>query len=136
MYRNILVPVAFDHEERGITALGVAHQLKDDRGRITLLYVEDELPEFIEKHIPTGVAEARRKDMQAKLGTMASTISDDVDTQIASGHAGRTIVEYAIDHGVDCIVIASHKPGLQDYFLGSTAARVVRHSPCSVHVIR
>jgi universal stress protein F len=25
---------------------------------------------------------------------------------------------------------------LQDYFLGSTAGRVVRHAQCSVHVIR
>ena len=36
----------------------------------------------------------------------------------------------------DLIIIASHKPGFQDYFLGSTAAKVVRHAPCSVLVVR
>jgi len=41
-----------------------------------------------------------------------------------------------VAHAVDLIVIASHRPGLKDYFLGSTAGRVVRHSPCAVHVIR
>ncbi|WP_371932559.1 universal stress protein [Pararhizobium sp. IMCC21322] len=46
------------------------------------------------------------------------------------------MVEYAESNGVDCIIIASHRPGLQDYFLGSTAARVVRHAHCAVHVIR
>ena len=38
--------------------------------------------------------------------------------------------------GVDLIIVASHRPGLQDYFLGSTAAKVVRHAKCSVLVIR
>jgi len=52
------------------------------------------------------------------------------------GHAGRTIVDYATETGIDCIVIGSHKPGLNDYFLGSTSARVVRHAPCAVHVLR
>jgi universal stress protein F len=33
-------------------------------------------------------------------------------------------------------VIASHRPGIQDYFLGSTASRVVRHANCTVHVMR
>ena len=34
------------------------------------------------------------------------------------------------------IMIASHKPGMSDYFIGSTASRVVRHSPVSVLVSR
>jgi len=42
----------------------------------------------------------------------------------------------AQEKGVDLIIIASHRPGLQDYFLGSTAAKVVRHAKCSVLVIR
>ena len=36
----------------------------------------------------------------------------------------------------DLIVINSHKPGVEDYFLGSTASRVVRRAPCSVLVLR
>ncbi|MBT8411941.1 MAG: universal stress protein, partial [Octadecabacter sp.] len=44
--------------------------------------------------------------------------------------------DFATDNSIDCIIMASHQPGLEDYFLGSTAARVVRHAKCSVHVIR
>jgi nucleotide-binding universal stress UspA family protein len=47
-----------------------------------------------------------------------------------------TILETAKEIGADLIVIASHRPGLQDYFLGSTAARVVRHAECAVLVDR
>ena len=36
----------------------------------------------------------------------------------------------------DLIVIGAHKPDFKDYLLGPNAARVVRHSHCSVHVVR
>ncbi|WP_245271088.1 universal stress protein [Hoeflea phototrophica] len=55
---------------------------------------------------------------------------------VQARHPGSTIVEYAAAHEIDCIIIASHRPGLQDCFLGSTASRVVRHAKCAVHVIR
>jgi nucleotide-binding universal stress UspA family protein len=55
---------------------------------------------------------------------------------MVSGHAGRGIVEYADANDVDCIIIASHRPGLQNLFLGSTANRVVHHAKCTVHVLR
>jgi nucleotide-binding universal stress UspA family protein len=45
-------------------------------------------------------------------------------------------VKYASENGYDCIVIASHVPGFENIFLGSTADRVVRHAKCAVHVIR
>ncbi len=60
----------------------------------------------------------------------------DVTAVILKGHTGRSITDYADQIKADCIVIGSHKPGLMDYFLGSTAARVVRHAPCAVHVVR
>ena len=46
------------------------------------------------------------------------------------------VVDFAAEMKADCIVMGSHKPGLADYLLGSTAARVVRHAPCAVHVMR
>ncbi|MEO0359386.1 MAG: universal stress protein, partial [Pseudomonadota bacterium] len=50
--------------------------------------------------------------------------------------SGRTITDWARDKGADLIVIASHRPTMSDIFLGSTAAWVVRHADCPVHVIR
>jgi nucleotide-binding universal stress UspA family protein len=52
------------------------------------------------------------------------------------GHPAQSILDFASNNGVECIVIASHKPGLSDYLIGSTAARVVRHAQCAVHVVR
>ncbi len=52
------------------------------------------------------------------------------------GHSSRTILDQASENSNDCIVMHSHRPSVQDYFLGSTAAHVVRHAGCSLHVIR
>ncbi|MDN3719952.1 universal stress protein [Roseibium salinum] len=32
--------------------------------------------------------------------------------------------------------MTSHKPGFSTYFMGSNAAHIVRHAPCSVMVLR
>lgn len=55
---------------------------------------------------------------------------------VIDGPTGRTITNWAEETGVDCIVMSSHRPVMSDILLGSTAAWVVRHAQCSVHVIR
>ena len=75
--------------------------------------------------------EAARKTLLEKTESLPG-----VTAEIIKGHTYRTIIDYSTDHDIDCIVIGSHKPGFSDYLLGSTAARVVRHAPCAVHVHR
>ena len=135
MYDHVLVPIAIDHGERAPQALEIAARLKSGGGRITALTVIEPVPGFIANELPEGQVE---KTMNEFLDALKGEISgaDGVEPHVVHGHPGRTIVDYAVDNGVDCIVVASHKPGLSDYFLGSTAARVVRHSPCAVHVVR
>lgn len=55
---------------------------------------------------------------------------------VATGSAYQEILKLAENAGTDLIVIGAHAPGLQDYLLGPNAARVVRHSTCSVYVVR
>lgn len=55
---------------------------------------------------------------------------------VVEGHSGRTILDYAEETGSDLIVIASHRPGMGDMLMGSTATQVVRHAKCAVHVLR
>ncbi len=62
--------------------------------------------------------------------------AEDVSIEVIDGHSARSILDYAAGHHVDCIVMASHRPDFSDYLLGSTAARVVRHARCAVHVMR
>lgn len=135
MYQKILVPIALDHGPHTAAALQVAQLLRDQGGTVIALHVVEALSPYVAQYLPADQPERLR---ETALHELKSELSDapDIIADVVTGHAGRTIMEYAQDQAADCIVIASHRPGLQDYFLGSTAARVVRHAPCAVHVVR
>lgn len=135
MYKNIIVPIALDHERDTNGALDIARALCADGGTITALNVIDQLPSYATEYLPADHA-VHQEDGVANAVREVVGAAEDVTVAVIHGHSGRTIVEYAEDNSADLIVIASHRPGLQDYFLGSTAARVVRHAPCAVHVVR
>ena len=137
MYNNILVAIEPTHTERHKHALETAMQLAyDNNSEITAITVIEPMPSHFmatEESHQDGV-KAGKKAM-ADLRNFVGPLSE-IKTAIRHGSAASEIMGYAKEHGIDCIVVASHKPGLRDYFLGATAARVVRHAPCSVHVLR
>lgn len=135
MYKNILVPVALDHGPNTAQALEIARALSAEGGTVTAMTVMEAIPPYVAQYLPADQEARAHKEVEAALKSELGGI-EGVKTDVVTGHAGRTILEYAEEHGMDLIVIASHRPGLQDYFLGSTAARVVRHAPCAVHVVR
>ncbi|NNE53363.1 MAG: universal stress protein [Sulfitobacter sp.] len=135
MYKNILIPVAPDHAHPLTEALEIARAIAAEGATITALSVVESIPDYVRQYLP----ENQLHDNAERIMTaLEEDIADEegVQADVIIGHAGKSILEYAEKHGKDCIVIASHRPEFQDYFLGSTAARVVRHAPCAVHVLR
>lgn len=134
MYKKVLVPMALDHGLSPQT-LEVAKALCAEGGEIIALHVHEAPQESVSAYLDEETVKAgfaRAKDlMSEKLSGIHN-----VTPEIVTGHSARTIIDYANEKDVDCIVIGSHKPGLSDYFLGSTSSRVVRHANCSVHVRR
>ncbi|MBV7394812.1 universal stress protein [Mameliella sediminis] len=137
MYKNILVPIAFDEnsDARIGMATSAARKLADDGARITFLHVLEQVPGYVASYLPADYTAQARKAIEDEISDIAAAVPGGVG-QVISGHSGRTILDWAGDNSVDLIVIASHRPGMQDYLLGSTAAQVVRHAQCSVHVLR
>lgn len=135
MYANILVPVAPDHGAVIAKSMQAARALLSADGKITVLTVLEAIPSYVAQYLPQDQQDHNRSDMEAALVSEFAG-QPDVAVMVKIGHAAQTILDVAEDAKHDCIVIASHRPGLQDYFLGSTAARVVRHSQCGVHVLR
>ena len=136
MYKNILAPIAFDHTERIGPAIAAAKHLASPGATITLLHVMEELPAYVTSQIPDEVLANTRDTTKEELLAVAKSSGVDPICKLVHGHSSRTILDYAEENGIDCIVIASHRPGFEDYFLGSTAAHVVRHAKCAVHVLR
>ncbi len=135
MYKNILIPVVFDDDHDTAASMKAAQTLADDGAAFTVMHVMDEIPGYAFYQVPSELLEDARTRSTDDLKKMAETLPG-ASTVLASGHAGRQIVNQASDLGCDCIIVASHVPGFEDIFLGSTADWVVRHAKCAVHVIR
>ena len=136
MYKTILVPVDLGHEERVKPMIEAATLLGGGTARIILTHVIEEVPAYVAAQLPKDVLENSREKVEESLKGIAERVGVAVEIDVHSGHAANTILDIAEEKGVDCIVIASHKPGWEDFLIGSTAARVVRHAKCAVHVLR
>ncbi len=135
MYQNILVPLLFGEDHPADMSLTAAQKLAGEGAKITLIHVIEEVPAYVTAYIPDNQMSAVVDDAHAALAKIADALPGATATVIR-GHASRSLLEFAEANGVDCIIVNSHKPGLQDYLLGGTAARLVRHAQCAVHVIR
>ena len=135
MYSHVLVPISFDEDRDAAGAAKVAQLLAGENGRITLLHVIEQIPSYAISYLPPEYLSESRGAAEAELADMAAQLPR-AQGLVVEGHSGRTILDWAEANAVDCIVIASHRPGMQDLLLGSTATQVVRHAACAVHVIR
>lgn len=135
MYDHILIPVALDHEGLVGRKIALAKHLLKDGGKITLLTVVENVPGFVAEFVTVKSENHLTQAIRAKLDAVAEG-HDTIETAVVSGKAGVQIAQYAEANGVDLIVVGSHHPSAQDYFLGSTAARVARRAPCSVMILR
>ena len=137
MYEKVLLPIANDDDKAATDRmLDIAQALTVPTGEVMLMHVVEALPSLARVNIPQGVLDKARDEAKAMLEGVADRISRTTHVELVTGHGGRSIVDYATSHGADCIVMRSHRPEIQDVIFGSTAAHVVRHAPCSVHVIR
>jgi nucleotide-binding universal stress UspA family protein len=134
MYKTILVPIDLSHPEQGARILEIARKVGGPEARLIALYVAGDIPGYIAAELPSGLIEENRKKALAELKALTDVVG--AETLVRSGHPSTVILEQAEKLGADLIVVASHRPGLEDYFLGSTAARVVRHSSSAVLVDR
>lgn len=135
MYRNILVPVSFEPDRNAAAALDIAQTLRSDDGAITIIHVLEHPPAYASSFLPADHVETARRTVVENLKPLADTVPG-AKLAIVEGHPARSILDFAQERAHDCVVVASHQPGMQDLLLGSVAAKIVRHAHCAVHVIR
>jgi len=137
MYSRIVVPVDLAHSDHLGKALATATDLAKHYGAtLTYVSVTAETPTSV-AHNPREfgekLAEFARKRSEAdgvKIDTKAYTATDptiDVDAHL---------LRATEEADADLVVIASHKPGLADYFWGSHGGRLARQAAISVFVVR
>lgn len=136
MFNTILIPIDISQagESKSVIDIAVANGNADTQ--VILLDVVEEIPRWAAVELPAHIQDKSLQVSQDELNAVAQAASIKTEVDVRVGHPYHTILEVAEEKKADLIIIASHQPGLQDYLLGSTAAKVVRHAKCSVMVIR
>ncbi len=134
MYSKIIIASALD-QGFGPKALETAKNLVSKDGEIIAVHVIQPVNEVVQSFV---TEDAKSKARETVKELMADRFSGEqsIASVILEGHPGSEIPAYAKKVGADCIIVGSHKSGLEDFFLGSTSSRIVRHAECSVHVLR
>lgn len=140
MYSKIIVPIAMDHLDHGEKTLERAKSLLDAGGEIVLLNVVEDLNAYAQGYMivdfPLELMEASRKHATTTLSELRDKHGIGGRVEVRIGGAAGVINAFAEEEHADLVIIASHRPGLIDYFIGSTASRVASHCSCAVLVDR
>ena len=134
MYKKILIALALD-QGHGKRAVELARRLSSDDAEIVAVHVIDHVPAFSRVYAgdidKEEIVKTAKQNILERIGDLG-----DIQPIVLEGHAGRTVTDYANEIGADCIICGAHHPGLSGFFLGSTAARIMRYANCSVHILR
>jgi nucleotide-binding universal stress UspA family protein len=138
MLKNILVPV--DFSKSSFNALATATAIAQQQGAaLTIMHVVDTAHVVIpprREAIPSPVAQMA-SIADERLHTLRTNISErygiSVDTIVEGGVPAYTLCRYALAKQIDLIVMGTRDSfSLRKMMLGSTAYRMVKHSPCPV----
>ena len=138
MYREILVPT--DGSEAAQAAIAHAIDLADRYGsRLHALFVVDSAAYASLDAGAQPVIESLKTEGERETARVEADAADagiDAESAVEIGSPHRRIVDYAADHDIDLIFMATHgRTGLDRYLLGSVTERVVRTADCPVLTI-
>lgn len=139
MYRSILVPVDLAEPSSWEIALPAAQALcRCFKANLTLGTVVPDTRLILEAQWSPIRFEEILDVTRIKLNALADTVEGigQIGREVETGGIYSSILTIAERHNADLIVLASHRPAMRDYLLGSNASRVVRHARCSVLVVR
>lgn len=140
MFKKILVPVDLTDPEHYRDALNAAASFaRQNGGVVRLVTVLPVLPSVVADYLPVETQGKMLDDASAKMRGLldALALGEGVgEVVVREGSVYHEVLEEAGDCGADLIIMGSHRPAMATYLLGSNAARIVRHAPCSVMVLR
>ena len=136
MFKKILIPVDMAHPEKAPEMIEAAKSMATDETQFVLATIIHSVPALAELSVPQEYFDMAEEEARKTLKTISIDNKVDASLELRVGQPANDILTLQGELGSDLIIIGSHRPGLQDYFLGSTASRVVRHAQCPVLVMR
>lgn len=140
MFQSILVPIDLADTDLAKPAIETAASLsKSSGGTVRLVNVMPMTPVMLAEYVPPDFDIQQRQSSEEALAIVAHESGIErrrISVVVRQGGIYHEVLEEAADIGADLIVMTSHRPSMQSYFLGSNAGHVVRYAKCSVLVVR
>lgn len=141
MFKKILVPLDLNQESSWKSALPTAVKMARENNATLAVFtvIPDYGKAFVGSFFPADHSKNVMKETEGVLRDLvAKEVPEDIKvlSYVRHGTIYKEIIKSADKLGADLIVLASHRPETKDYLLGPNAARVVRHAPQSVFVVR
>jgi len=140
MYKNILVAIDLDDATQNDNLMRVASDIAGVAGsEVSILTIAAAPPPDVSQFLPERYERTAFDKITKQLETVAanSELKGRIkDVSVRFGNVYQEILAYAQKAGIDLIIVASHRPHVSDYLLGTTAARIVRYASCSTLVVR
>jgi len=144
MKKSVLCAIDISQPNRGANTLRAAAKLAEmDDAQLDVITV---IPDFgtslvsgffNEEQQHKILAEAKRKLNDQVSSVLGDEVNEKARHIVASGKSYQEILKVAEAAQSSLIVVGgARKPDFADYLLGPNASRVVRHSTCSVYVVR
>jgi universal stress protein A len=142
--KQILFPT--DFSESSDEALKYASNLASDTGaRLWIVHVDELLdaavppvPPFEGGYFVEAAWDAQRHEVKDKLAKVVPTVPDvKFEQRYLMGSPQNEILQFAVDQGVDLIVMGSHgRKGISRLLMGSVAEAVMRQASCPVLIAK
>ena len=140
MFKQILAAVDMDNTHNAEKILRIAADVANIYSALLhVLSVIGAVQAVVSQYLPEGYEKMAMEKTEQDLAALAASVDLDQGEVTSSARFGdiyREILAQTEKSAADLIIIGSHKPQATDFLLGTNAARVVRHSPCSVFVVR
>ena len=140
MFKNILVAVDLEHDTDIDDLLRIASDIANTHGaQVHLLNIVAAAPAVVSQFLPENYEKMASGKIEKDLAALAAKVdlaAGAAASSVRFGDVYREILAHANKMGADLIIVASHKPNVGDYLLGTIAARIVRHASCSALVVR
>jgi universal stress protein F len=140
MFKKIVVPVDPSEVEFAKPAIAAAANLaRQVEGEIHLIAVLPVMNGYVTELLPVDYEAGLEKETEESVRALAIAAGIDpakITVVLRTGSVYHEVIDEATSWGADAIVVCSHRPQMSTYLLGSNAAKIVRHAPCSVLVLR
>ena len=138
--KNILVPTDFSEPSRQALEYG-RHFARQFHARLHVLHTVEnvmipggaEVPVAAIQQVEQGLEAVATRQMRESITADDRAALEPVTVVRGANAAAVDIIEYAVQHEIDLIVMGTHgRGGLAHLLKGSVAERVVRTAPCMV----